>query len=462
MKKYDVVIVGTGSGAGLIENALAHGKSVAVIDKGPVGGTCLNVGCIPTKLLIYPADRIMEVRSAAKFGIEAEIKNIDFSRIMGRMRSHVAHSHDRILKGLQAAKDFDFYCGEARFTGDHTLEVKGNTVKGDTIFLASGARPTIPPIDGLDGVPFLTNENVLQLKERPESLIVIGGGYIAAEFAFFEAMGTRVTIIQRNERLVPSEEPEISEALLQALSRRMAVHTGSEVVAVRRDGSQVAVAARDRASGERWETWGEQVLLAAGRTSNADLLQVEKTGVAVDAKGYIAVNDYLQTSKKDIWAFGDAVGRQMFRHAANREAELVFDNAVHGKKERMDFRTVPHAVFSWPEIASVGLNEKEALAESDGRELLVGHAAYSEVARGQAMMEEEGFAKAIVHGKSGRILGYHIIGPHASILIQEVVNAMANGADLWSLAEGMHIHPALPEVVLQAFANLRPAGGAGR
>jgi len=457
MKEYDVVIVGTGSGAGLIENALAHGMSVAVIDKGPAGGTCLNVGCIPTKLLVYPADRIMEIREAVKFGIEARIGEIDFAGIMDRMRNHVGQSHDRILKGLESAQDFDFYCGEARFTADYTLEVNGSSLKGDKIFLASGARPSVPPVDGLDAVPFLTNESVLRLEKKPESLIIVGGGYIAAEFAhFFEAVGTRVTIIQRNGRLVPTEEPEISEVLLQALSRRMRVHTGSEVVAVRREDDEIVVTAQDRFSGKRWETKGEQVLLAAGRTSNADLLQVEKTGVDLDSRGYIEVNDYLQTSKKNIWAFGDAVGRQMFRHAANREAQLVWDNAVHGKKERMEFRFVPHAVFSWPEIASVGLTENEALAEQGGGEILVGHAAYSEVARGQATMENEGFAKAVVQGKSGRILGYHIIGPHASILIQEVVNAMANGDDLWSLAEGMHIHPALPEVVLQALANLRP------
>ncbi len=456
MKKYDVVVVGTGSGAALVEDALGHEMTVALVDKGPVGGTCLNVGCIPTKLMVFPADRIMEIRESAKFGIDAEIRGIDFGRIMNHMRNHVAGSHDRIRRSLDKAKDFDFYFGEARFTGDHTLEVNGQAIKGDMIFLASGARPRIPAIQGIETIPYLTNESVLQLQERPESLVIIGGGYIAAEFAhFFEAMGTRVTIIQRNDFLVPQEEPEVSQLLQKALSRRMAVHTGSEVVAVRREGHQLTLVAEDRTSGEHWQTTAEQVLLAAGRTSNADLLQVQKTGVDTDDHGYIVVDDLLQTTGKKIWAFGDAIGRKMFRHAANHEASLAWDNAVHGKKERMDFRLVPHAVFSWPEIASVGLTEQEALAELDSREILVGHAFYSEVARGTAMMEKEGFAKAVVQAESGRILGYHIIGPHASILIQEVVNAMANEGELWSVARGMHIHPALPEVVLRAFGNLR-------
>lgn len=457
MKEYDAVIVGTGSGANLVEDALGHEMRVALIDKGPVGGTCLNVGCIPTKLMIYPADRLMEIREASGFGIEAEIGDIDFSRIMSHMRSHVAANHDRIRNFLEKTKEFDFYLGEARFIGDHTLEINGQSIKGELIFLASGARPRIPPIQGIDSIPYLTNESVLQLKERPESLVIIGGGYIAAEFAhFFEAMGTRVTIIQRNDYLVPEEEVEVSELLQKALSRRMAVHTGSEVLAASREGDRVTVVAEDRASGEQWQTTAGHVLLAAGRTPNADLLQVEKTGVATDARGYIKVNDFLQTSRKGIWAFGDAIGRKMFRHAANHEASLAWENAVHGKKERMDFRLVPHAVFSWPEIASVGLTEQEALAELNRGEVLVGHAFFSEVARGKAMMEKEAFAKAVVQAKSGRILGYHIVGPMASLLIQEVVNAMANEGDLWSMARGMHIHPALSEVVLQAFANLRP------
>jgi mycothione reductase len=455
MKKYDVIIIGTGSGASLVENALAHNMTVALVDKGPVGGTCLNLGCIPSKLMIFPADRVMEIREAAKFGIKAEIAGIDFARIMNHMQSSVTGSRDRMRRELERAEEFDFYSGTARFIADYTIEVNRQTIQGDMIFLASGARPDIPQIRGIDTIPYLTNESVLQLKKRPESLAIIGGGYIAAEFAhFFEAMGTRVTIIQRNVRLVPQEEPEVSERLRKSLSRRMEVLTGTEVVEVGAGNREVTVTAEARMSGEHRKITAQHVLLAAGRTSNADLLQVAKTGVDTDARGYIAVTDFLETSKKNIWAFGDAIGRQMFRHAANHEAHLVWDNAVHGKKERMDFRRVPHAVFSWPEIASIGLTEEQAVEEIGRKDVLVGHASYADVARGQAMMEKEGFIKTLVHRENGVILGCHIIGPQASILIQEVVNAMSMDADLWSMAKGMRIHPALPEVVLQAFSNL--------
>ncbi len=455
MKEYDVIIIGSGSGVNLVNDALAHNKSVAVVDRGPAGGTCLNVGCIPTKMIAYPADRIMEIRDAQKFGITAEIKAIDFSAIMERMREHVKRSHDTIQKTLDEAEDFDYYGGEAHFTDEYTLDAAGRTIKGKTIFIVSGARPFIPPLKGIEGIEYLTNESVLQLTERPESMIIIGGGYIAAEFAhFFEAMGTKVTILQMNKRLVHDEEPEVSELLKTSLSRRMTVHTNTEAIEVRQTGKVTTVVAKERDSGKQLEVIGRYVLIAAGRKSNADVLMVKNTGVKTDEKGYVIVDEFFETSKRGIWAFGDAIGKKMFRHTANTEAEIVWHNAEHGKKSRLNFLTVPHAVFSYPEIASVGLTEEQAIKLMGKHEVLVGKARYGDVARGEAMMETEGFTKAVVHRKTGKILGYHIIGPQASILIQEVVNAMAADGNLWSVARGIHIHPALSEVVLKAFGTL--------
>ncbi len=391
MKEYDVIIIGSGSGANLVNDALSHEKTVAIVDKGPAGGTCLNVGCIPTKMIVYPADRIMEIREAQKFGITAEIKAIDFAAIMERMRKHVKKSHDNIQKTLDEAEGFDFYGGEAHFTDEYTLDVTGRTIKGKTIFIASGARPLIPPIKGIESIEYLTNESALQLTERPESMIIIGGGYIAAEFAhFFEAMGTKVTIIQSNKRLVPEEEPEISELLKTSLSQRMTIHTNTEAIEVRQTGKVTTVTAKEQNSGKQLEVIAQYVLIAAGRKSNADVLMVGNTGVKTDEKGYIIVDEFLETSKKDIWAFGDAIGKKMFRHSANHEVELVWHNAIHGKKSRMNFLTVPHAVFSYPEIASVGLTEEQAIKLMGRHEVLVGKAMYREVARGEAMMEYRG------------------------------------------------------------------------
>jgi mycothione reductase len=456
MKNYDVIIIGSGAGANIIEEALSHNKSVAFVDKGPLGGTCLNVGCIPTKLIVYPADRILEIREARKLGIIAEINNIDFSGIMNRMRSSVLESSNHIKEALETSEDIDFYFGEAHFTGDYTLEVNNQTIRGKTIFIATGARPHIPQIKGIESIEYLTNESALQLTARPESMVIIGGGFIAVEFAhFFEAMGTRVTIIQRNSRLVHEEEPEICDLLKTALSRRMKVHTGAEAIEVSQTGNMTTVTAKEPSSNKQQEFTTHQVLIAAGRKSNADILMVKNTGVKTDENNFIMVDDYLETAKKDIWAFGDAIGKKMFRHAANHEAELAWNNAAHGKKTKMNYLTVPHAVFSWPEIASVGLTVEQAVKLMGKREILVGKAMYTDVARGEAMREAEGFAKAVVHKKSGKILGYHVIGPQASILIQEIVNAMATEGNLWSVAKGIHIHPALSEVVLKTFAKLQ-------
>lgn len=457
MKEYDVVVIGSGSGAIVAEEALAHGMKTALVDSGPVGGTCLNVGCIPSKLLIYPADRVMEIREAAALGIRVEIRSVDFPFIMERMRSIIQGDRKQSRENVEAAAGLDFYPEEARFVEDYTLEVGDRRIRGERIFISSGARPFVPPIQGLDGVDYLTNETVLDLQELPKSLVIIGGGYIAVEYAhFFSAMGTEVTLIQRGDRLVKEEEPEISAKLRERLETRMDVHTGHEVEAVRREDGGCTVAARGKGSGRSRTYRAERILVAAGRRSNADRLQVERTGVSTDDRGYIAVNNRLETGKENVWAFGDAVGRKMFRHAANREAELVWRSVFHGETGEMAFDLVPHAVFSRPEIASVGMTEAEALEANGEEKVWVGFAEYRDTARGEAMAEEHGFAKAILQEEGG-LLGFHIIGPRASILIQEAVNAMAAEGTFLPVLLGIHIHPSLSEIVPAAIENAQPA-----
>jgi mycothione reductase len=446
MKKYDVVVIGSGCGALVSEEAAGHGLKAALIDKGPlIGGTCVNWGCIPSKMLIYPADRIVEIQEGKKLGIEANIENIDFTSIMERMRQSRQDSQGHIRDGIKQTENLDFFEGEAHFTGDYTLEVNGEQLQGEVICIASGSRPLAPPIKGLDDIDYLTNESVLELKERPESLIIIGGGYIAVEYGhFFAATGTKVTMVEMADRLVLSEEPEIAELLKNALSRRMEVHTGAQAEEVRGNGGGVTVVTRDKESGKQREFAAQRILMAVGRRSNADLLKVENSGIELDARGFIKVNEYLETTKKNIFAVGDANGQQMFTHMANREAAIVAQNAFHGTAWKVDYSVVPHAVYSHPQIASVGLGEENA---RKNHEVIVGRTRYTEVAKGEAMMEEEGFAKAIVEKDSDRILGFHIIGPYAPVLIQEVVNAMTSGGYIAELNEGIHIHPALSELI---------------
>jgi mycothione reductase len=452
MKKYDAIVIGSGCGMNIVEEALGHGLGVALVDKGPLGGTCANLGCIPSKMLIFAADRIAEIQEAKKLGIEAEVRNIDFGFIMERMRKFIRENQEHMRHGLSHAENLDFYEGEGRFVDDYTIEVNSERIKGNKIFIASGSRPLIPPIKGLDSVDFLTNETVLQLKERPESLTIIGGGYIAVEYGhFFASMGTKVTILEMADRLVLAEEPEISELLKKELSQRMDVYTGVQAEEVKGNGRSVTVIVNDLKAGRENEFTAQRILVAVGRRSNADLLAVEKTGVEVDKRGFIKVNEYLETTKKNIFAVGDANGQQMFTHVANGEAMLAAHNAIHGSKLKMDYSAAPHAVYSHPQIASVGLTEEAA---RKAHKVLVGKAKYSGVAQGEAMMEENGFAKAIVEPDARKILGFHIIGPYAPILIQEVIDVMASGGGIDQIQAGMHIHPAIPELIPTVLSNL--------
>jgi len=453
MKKYDVIVIGSGCGMIIIEEALSHDLNVALVDKGPLGGTCANLGCIPSKMLIFAADRIAEIQESKKLGIEAGIRNIDFGFIMERMRKFVRENQEHMRQGLSHAENLDFYEGEGHFVDDYTIEVNGEKIKGDKIFIAAGSQPLIPPIKGLDSVDFLTNETVLQLKERPESLIIIGGGYIAVEYGhFFAAMGTSVTILEMADRLVLAEEPEIAEALKKELGRRMDVYTDVRAEEVKKNGRGVTVIATDAKGGVKKEFTAQRILVAVGRRSNADLLRVENTDVEVDKRGFVKVNEYLETTKKNIFAVGDINGQQMFTHVANVEASLAADNAIHGSKIRMDYSAAPHAVYSHPQIASVGMTEEAA---RKAHKILVGRAKYSDVAKGEAMMEENGFAKAVVEADTGKILGFHIIGPYAPILIQEVINVMASGGGIDQIQRGMHIHPAITELIPVVLNNLK-------
>ncbi len=371
---------------------------------------------------------------------------------MQRVQGPIKESHQAIEHGISHAENLEYYRGIGSFIKDYTMKISGTEIKGDKIFLSSGARPLIPPIKGLDAVPYLTNENVYSLQERPKDMIIIGGGYIAVEFAhFFSAVGTAVTIFQREDRLIPSAEPELSAMLKKQLDKRMKIYLNTEVIEVQNQQNTIVAKGREKVSGKEITVSAEKVFVAVGRKSNADLLKVENTGVLTNSKGYIQVNDYLETSKENIWAFGDAIGKAMFKHVANEEAVVAWRNAFHEKKMKMDYQVIPYAVFTYPEIAVVGLTEAEAKKH---HQILVGMARYADVAKGDAMMEYEGFAKAIVEKQTGKILGFHIIGPYAPMLIQEVINGMALGGNIPFITHGMHIHPALPELILRTLGNL--------
>ena len=454
MRDFDVLVIGSGSGMSIADAALNRGMTVAVVEMGPLGGTCLNRGCIPSKMVIYPADVANLIRGAEKLGIRARIEEIDFSYIMRRSREMIAEDVSHMEEGVRHAEGLTMYRGVGEFVSDYTMEVAGETISAESVFIVSGARPFIPEISGIEEAGYLTSQTVWDLDEKPESLVIVGGGFVAVEFAhFFSSMGTEVTLLSRSPRLIKQGEPEVSELLERAMGRRMRILTDVEVRSAARRGSRKEVGAVNNSTGESHVFEAEEIFIAAGRRSNADLLKPERTGVELDGRGFVKVNEYLETSKPLIWAFGDAIGRHMFKHVANYETGVAWYNFISGQREPVDYRAVPYAVFSDPQVASVGMTEAEA--RGAGLEVLTGFYEYRNTAKGAAMGVEEGFVKVVVEDGTYRILGGHIVGPHAPILLQEVINVMnTEEGSVIPIQNAMYIHPALPEVVQRAFFSL--------
>ncbi|MEM2141880.1 MAG: dihydrolipoyl dehydrogenase [Candidatus Thorarchaeota archaeon] len=493
MKNYDLVVVGSGVGLTVLGEGLNAGMSCALVESGKMGGTCLTRGCIPSKVLTYPADLIRAAEDGKRVGVHLSLTRIDWETISKRMWSQIDESM-RIEESLNRVDGLDVYRGVGEFVGDYQMRVRlddsgrySDVFKGDRFVLASGARSMIPPIEGIDKVDYITTESFFGPKfpKKPwESLVIIGGGIVAAEFAhMFSAFGTRVTIIEMLPRLVASEEPEVSELLERAFRRRMTVLTNTRAIAVRQEGDLKIVTAKEQTSNKTIDVSGEALLIAVGRRSNADILRVEKTGVKTDAKGWIVVDEYLQTSRPGIWAIGDATGRYQFRHKANYDADIVTRNIFGDASNRVavDYSAVPWAIFTYPQIAHVGMTEREAIEK--GHEIYVAKKHYSSVAKGFAMGfeegdEDDGFFKLITD-RNFKILGAHAIGPEASLLVQSFVYLMNAGftcgppsargrpvplaqracpeaGSFMPVYRSMVIHPSLNEVAAWAIGNLRP------
>ncbi len=456
VERFDLIVIGSGSGMLIASVAVEQGLKVALVESGHMGGTCINRGCVPSKMLIYPADIAATIKDSEKIGVNATINAMDFHNIMTRMHKLVEGDTSMQTHAVEQTSGLTWFKETGEFTGDFTMQVGTHTISAKKIVIASGARTAIPPIKDLERINFLTSDNILQLETPPKSVIIVGGGYIGVEYGHFLAgMGIKTTIIQRSAKLVPEEEPEVSDLLKLELEKRVEIQMNFEVLEARQEPDGVVLTTKSRIDGSIKEFKAERLMIAAGRVSNADILKPEKTGVKLDERGYIVVNDFLETSKKNIWAFGDAIGKAMFKHAANFEAGIVWHNANHDHKVPMNYNNVPHAIFTHPQVASVGLKEAEAKAQK--YDILVGRSLYRETAMGAAMGEPNGFVKVIVERQTGKILGAHIIGAEASILIQEIVNAMAVGNGTFEpIVQAMHIHPALSEVVQNAFGNLKP------
>ncbi len=461
MKHYDLITIGTGSAMNIVDAMIQENQNirVAVIDKDEPGGICLTRGCIPSKILLYPAELVRTIEKARELGVDAKIAGINFQMVMERMRTLIYRDIDQIREGLSSSKNIDYYHAPAEFISPYTMRVDGTEITSKMIFLCIGSKINIPAIKGLDKIKYHTSDTVLKLTKLPESIAIIGGGYIAAEYGhFFSSMGSKVTIVGRNPQFVPEEEPEISALAKKDLERHMTILTNQEVREVREVGDRKELVAVDRKSGKNTVIAAKEIMIATGRGPFTDILHPEKSGVRLTKEGWVEVNEYLETSQPNIWVLGDADGKYPFKHVANYESKIVYYNAILKRKIKADYHAIPHAVFTYPEIASVGLGEKEAVGKYGPDKVLIGFQKYEDTAKGEAMNVKDYFVKVIVEAETMRILGAHIVGPYASILIHEIIPLMyTEDGSYEPISDSIHIHPALSEVVDRAFQSLVPA-----
>jgi len=453
MTNFDLIVVGAGSGLEVSSQAANSGMSVAIVEEGPFGGTCLNRGCIPSKILIYCADVMEIIKNSATFGINARVESVDWDFMMSRAYQEIDSDALAIETVNKDNKNITVFNGTGHFTGEKTLEVNGQNITANTIVIAAGTRPFIPDIPGLEDVPFITSDEALRLPKQPKRLTIIGGGYIAAEMAhFFGAMGTDVTIVQRHNLLLRTEDEDVSQRFTEIYQRKFNLLLNAQIQKAYMDSNGIALDVL--VDGETETIISDSLMLATGRIPNSDRLQVSNTGVEVDQMGFIKTDGYLETGVRGIWALGDIAGKYMLKHSANLEAAHVAHNALNrAQRVAVDYRAMPHAIFGSPQVASVGITERQSKEEHI--HCLTATYSYYNTAYGSSLEDRDGFVKVLAHPEDGEILGCHIIGQNASMLIQEVANAMRLRLPSDAITQSIYVHPALPEVVQRAFGEIQ-------
>ncbi len=441
---FDVLVIG-GGGAGYAAASTAArlGKRVAMAEGWKLGGTCLNVGCVPTKTLVRSAQVADTVRRASEFGIQVDAWRADYPRIVGRARQIIASFSGEGPRESLARQGIALLEGSARFVGPRAVECAGHRYTAERFVIASGSTSLVPELPGLHDVPYLTSDQALWLEELPGSAVIVGGGIICCEFAsLWAALGVEVTIVAR--RLLPAEDPEVGEALHGAFEARGIRLVDGRVVGLERVSGRPGVLARPLNGGET-RLAGDALLMATGRRPRCRDLNLEAAGVQTWERG-IAVDETMRTSAPHIWAAGDVTGRHMYTHAGDYAAEVAGWNAAGGEPERaVDWRVVPRPVYSIPEVAAVGLAESDA--RERGLDVEVARVCYADISRAVIQGETDGFAKIIAERSTGQILGASIVGAHACELIGEVAVAMAGRLSAWLVGDTQHPYPTLSEVV---------------
>ena len=450
MAHFDLAIIGTGSGNSLVTPDF-DGKRVAIIESGTFGGTCVNVGCIPTKMYVYAADVAGTITHAAKYGIDATLDGVRWPDIRDRIFGRIDPISESGKAYRVSGPNTTAFLGRATFTGPTALRIDtGDEITADQIVIAAGAHPSVPTAVSESGVPFHTSDTVMRLAELPKRLVILGSGFIAAEFAHvFSAFGSQVTVVARNNALLRQLDTEISARFTTIAQEQWDVRLNSSLTKVSGDESEVRL---DFADGSH--ATGDVLLVATGRVANTADLGLDVAGIATREDGRVKVDAHGRTNVEGVWALGDVSSDYQLKHVANHEARVVAHNLAHpGDLRSFDHRYVPQAVFTSPQIASVGLTEEQLKAQ--GRSYVTKSQAYGDTAYGWAMEDTTGVCKVIADPATGELLGAHLMGYQASNLIAPLIQGMSFGQTVTEMARGQYwIHPALSEVVENALLGL--------
>jgi len=455
-QRYDAIVIGTGqAGPPLAVRLGTAGRKVAIIERGRVGGTCVNNGCIPTKALIASARAAHVARRGSELGVVLDSTvRMDMPRVKARKDEIVAQSNRGVTEWLQNTPNVTLISGHARFAGAKTVQVGDATLHADQIFINVGGRALVPDLEGLKDIPYLTSETMMNVDFLPEHLIVVGGSYVGLEFAqMYRRFGSRVTVVEMGPRLIAREDDAVSTAVrstLEAEGIAFRLNATCMRAAQRGDGVRVGVGCEQ----EPREIDGSHVLLAVGRVPNTHDLGLETTGIATDARGYIQVDDTLATSAPGVWALGDANGRGAFTHTSYNDFEIVAANLLDGENRRVSDRITAYALYTDPPLARIGMSEREVRAS--GRKALVATLAMTRVGRARERSETQGCMQVLVDAADKRILGAMLLGIEADEAIHCMLDVMYARAPYTVITRAMHIHPTVSELIPTLLAKLEP------
>jgi pyruvate/2-oxoglutarate dehydrogenase complex dihydrolipoamide dehydrogenase (E3) component len=452
---FDAIVVGAGqAGPAIAARCSQEGLRTAVIERGAFGGTCVNVGCIPTKTLVASARAIHLARRGDEFGFSSHGVWVDMARVKARKDGIVRQSREALESWMRGLKHAEVIVGEARFVAPATLQVAGRQLTAPRIFLNVGARPVSPALGGIDRVPWLDNASIMQLQRLPEHLVIVGGSYIGLEFAqLMRRFGAAVTVVERSARLLPREDEDVSDEVRSILEREgVRFELASECLSLAREGTRIAVGAH--CHGEAARVLGSDVLLALGRRPNTDGLGLERAGIETDERGYIVVDEQCRSSAPGVWAVGDCNGRGAFTHTSWNDHEIVVANLFDNDPRRISERIACHALFIDPALARIGSNEAEARAS--GRPLLRAKLPMQRVGRAREAGETQGFMKVLVDADSRRIVGAAILGHHGDEVVHSLLDVMAADQPYTVISRAMHIHPTVAELLPTLLQQLQP------